>query len=130
MLEMDAFISKSFDLPEICRQKNGKEPYWLHVVCHEQLNLNDMSIREQNGKKYQTALFLSQKITELFLLIFCNVCEKSAYNRSLICDYLHLYLSLILYLESLKPASEFIFGHNSAGPGQMNKMEAYGKIKW
>ena len=81
-------------------------------------------------KKYQTALFLSQKITELFLLIFCNVCEKSAYNRSLICDYLHLYLSLILYLESLKPASEFIFGHNSAGPGQMNKMEAYGKIKW
>ena len=80
-------------------------------------------------KKYQTALFLSQKITELFLLIFCNVCGKSACNRSLICDYLHLYLSLILYLESLKPAYEFTFGHNSAGPGQMNKMEAYGKIK-
>ena len=128
MLEMDAFISTSFDLPEICRQKkNGKEPYWLHVVCHEQLNLNDMSIREQNGKKYQTAEFLSQKITELFLLIFCNVCEKSACNRSLICDYLHLYLSLILYLESLKPASEFSFGHNSADRVEWIKWKLMGK---
>ena len=108
-------------------KKNGKEPYWLHVVCHEQLNLNDMSIREQNGKKYQTAVFLSQKITELFLLIFCNVCEKSACNRSLICDYLHLYLSLILYLESLKPASEFSFGHNSADRVEWIKWKLMGK---
>ena len=51
MLEMDAFISTSLGLPEICRQINAKEPYWLHVVFHEQLNLPDMSIREQNGKK-------------------------------------------------------------------------------
>ena len=51
VLEMDALISTSLDLPEICRQTNAKEPYWLHVVCHGQLNLTDMSIREQNGKK-------------------------------------------------------------------------------
>ena len=51
MLEMDALISTSLGLPEICRQTNAKEPYWLHVVFHEQLNLPDMSIREQNRKK-------------------------------------------------------------------------------
>ena len=39
VLEMDALISTSLDLPEICRQTNAKEPYWLHVVCYGQLNL-------------------------------------------------------------------------------------------
>lgn len=60
MFEMDAFISTSLDLPEICRQANAKEPYWLHVVCYDQLKLADLLIREENGKMLNHFILIAE----------------------------------------------------------------------
>lgn len=93
MLEMDAFISTSLDLPELCRQTNTKEPYWLYVLCHDQLNLAGLSIRGQNGDNIKPFLIIltAESSGTVSVDLFCNVCETSACNRSLICDYLHLF---------------------------------------
>ena len=93
MLEMDAFISTSLDLPELCRQKNTKEPYWLYVLCHDQLNLAGLSIRGQNGDNIKPFLIIltAESSGTVSVDLFCNVCETSACNRSLICDYLHFF---------------------------------------
>ena len=62
MLEMDAFISTSLDLPELCRQTNAKEPYWLYVVCgHGQLNLAGLSIHGQNGDNIKPFYYYRRK---------------------------------------------------------------------